>query len=166
MSIQTPVIDRSGDRSPTRRELARLLGGGAMAAAFGAVPRIGWASRSPSTFQALGLNHLAVRVTDPARSAEFYRQHLGMEVILDRSFGKFMGCGPNFIALFGADEPGLGHFAVTVPDYDQTEAAERLRGVGLEPRLEENRTYFRDPDGLEIQLDSATSWPGPGERPR
>ena len=32
------------------------------------------------------------------------------------------------------------------------DAAERLRAVGIEPRLRGNRIYFPDADGIEVQL--------------
>ena len=148
-----------------RRELVRLVGATAMAGAFGSFGPPGVASSNGSTFQALELNHLALRVSNVERSAEFYRQHLGMKVVLDRSFAKFLGCGPHFVALFEAVEPGLDHFCVTLPEYRQADAANRLRSVGLEPLTEEGRTYFHDPDGLKIQIESPESWPGAGPRP-
>lgn len=159
-------LERLQEQSPlSRRELGRLLGGTALAGAVGSMSDYAWATETKSTFRALELNHIALRVSDPGRSAEFYRRHLGMEVVLDRPFAKFLGCGPHFVALFRGDQPGLDHFCVTIPDYDQSEAAESLRRAGLEPHLEENRTYFHDPDGLKLQLESALSWPGEGPRP-
>lgn len=155
---------RRGDQL-SRRELARLFGGTAMAGVAASVIRPVSAAGTDSTFRALELNHLALRVSDVERSAEFYRRHFGMEIVLDRSFAKFLGCGPHFLALFRSDEPGLDHFCVTIPDYRQAEAADRLRAVGLAPELEENRTYFHDPDGIKVQVESPRSWPGEEPRP-
>ena len=35
------------------------------------------------TFEAVGLNHIALRVTDVLRSREFYKKHLGLKVTRD-----------------------------------------------------------------------------------
>ena len=163
LSLYLQQLERG--RPLSRRALARLAGGGAIAASVASVLHSFPATATTSTFRALELNHIAVRVTDPERSAAFYRRHLGMEVVLDRPFAKFLGCGPHFVALFRSDQPGLDHFCVTIPDYAQSDSAERLRAAGLEPLLEENRTYFRDPDGLKLQIESQESWPGDGARP-
>ena len=150
----------------SRRQLARLLGGAALTGAIGGGLRPAGAAAATSTFRAVELNHVALRVSDVERSAEFYRRHLGMEVVLDRPFAKFLGCGPHFVALFRGDTPGLDHLCVTIPEYSQEDAVARLSAAGLEPETEENRTYFDDPDGIQLQIESPRSWPGGGPRPR
>jgi hypothetical protein len=30
---------------------------------------------------------------------------------------------------------------------------EKLKAVGLKPRREDNRVYFPDPDGIEVQVE-------------
>jgi catechol 2,3-dioxygenase-like lactoylglutathione lyase family enzyme len=46
----------------------------------------------------------------------------------------------------------MHHYCYSIPDYDQQAAARKLRAAHLEPTLEGNRIYFRDPDGLTVQL--------------
>jgi catechol 2,3-dioxygenase-like lactoylglutathione lyase family enzyme len=124
------------------------------AAAVGAGGSVSAADEKP-TFEAVGLNHIALRVTDVARSRDFYQEHLGLPMARQSLPGScFLQCGPQFVALFQGDPPGMDHYCYSIPDYDQQEAARKLRAQGLEPRLAGNRIYFPDPDGLEVQLAS------------
>jgi catechol 2,3-dioxygenase-like lactoylglutathione lyase family enzyme len=107
-----------------------------------------------STFQALGLNHLALRVTDLDRSQTFYERHLGMTMIPtgDRSAIRLMACGPHVLNLYKAGQAQMDHFCVTIPDYDPKMAIGRLRAQKIEPVVEADRTHFLDPDGYKIQV--------------
>ena len=118
-----------------------------------------------SLFQVSELNHIAMRVTDLDRSQKFYEDTLGMKLILKRSAFRMMGCGPHFLALFKGVEPRLDHLAFTLPTYNQAAVVEKLKAKGLEPRLEEGRTYFRDPDGFIIQIEHPEAWPDGSKRP-
>jgi catechol 2,3-dioxygenase-like lactoylglutathione lyase family enzyme len=115
---------------------------------------VSYAQQRPSTFHALGLNHLALRVTDLDRSQTFYEQHLGMTLIPngDRSALRLMACGPHVLNLFKAAEPRMDHVCFTVPDYDPKVAIDRLRANNLEPDVEADRTHFFDPDGYKLQV--------------
>jgi len=105
------------------------------------------------TFKAVGLNHIALRVTDVARSRDFYRQHLGLSVASESLPGScFLQCGPQFVALFRGNQAEMDHYCYSVPGYDQQDAARKLGAQRIEPRLAGNRIYFPDPDGLEVQL--------------
>lgn len=107
------------------------------------------------TFEAVGLNHIALRVTDVARSRDFYKRHLGLSVASQSLPGNcFLQCGPQFVALFHGERPEMDHYCYSVPGYDQQDAARRLRAQDIEPRLAGSRIYFPDPDGLEVQLAS------------
>jgi catechol 2,3-dioxygenase-like lactoylglutathione lyase family enzyme len=113
-------------------------------------------AQNRSTFESTGLNHIALRVTDVARSRDFYVEHLGLEVSSESLPGNaFLNCGDNFVALFRGGEPGLHHYCYTIEDYDQQEAAAKLRAVNLKPSLQGGRIYFPDPDGISVQLAAA-----------
>ena len=133
----------------TRRQVVARL------AFIGAAPGAGaraTAGEEP-TFEAVGLNHIALRVTDVERSRDFYQKHLGLPVASQSLPGNcFLQCGPQFVALFRGDRAEMDHYCYSVPGYDQQDAARRLRAQGIEPRLAGNRIYFPDPDGLEVQL--------------
>ena len=156
----------------TRREASRRLlllaaatfgAAGSGCAAQGA--EAGDSSGSAPTFQSEGLNHIALRVTDLNRSRDFYGKHLGLKVLRQSSYNCFLAAGANnFVALFRSDSPGLDHYCYTVPNYEAGAVVETLKGVGLEPRRTEDRVYFDDPDGIEVQL--ASTWGDyPGGRP-
>lgn len=135
----------------SRRELVGAVAALATVGVGGAQAR--GASEGAPTFTATGLNHLALRVTDVERSRDFYVRHLGLEVASQSLPAScFLDCGANFVALFRSAEAGMHHYCYSIPDYRQQDAAARLRGVGIEPRLEANRIYFQDPDGLTVQL--------------
>ncbi|MEW4569722.1 VOC family protein [Tautonia sp. JC769] len=137
----------------SRRQLAaRLMG---LGAAMAVAPRVAEASREDgSTFGATGLDHIALNVRDVARSRDFYEEHLGLEVIRDGGEENcFLGRADGFfLTLFRGEGPGLHHYCYAIPDYDADEAERKLRGAGLEVRRESGRVYFKDPDGIEVQV--------------
>jgi len=143
------VLERYEAGALSRRELvARLV---ALAVASGASRRLGAAE--PSTFEAVGLNHIALRVADVERSRDFYVRRLGLRVARESLPGScFLDCGEQFVALFRGDRPGLDHYCYSVPGYDQGRAAGKLKEAGIGPRLSGRRIYFDDPDGIEVQL--------------
>ena len=145
----------------SRRQL--IVGLMASGAALASVPGLANAAQRPgpqptpsppeSTFKALDLNHIALTVTDVPRSRVFYEQHLGMTArgrIGQQSC--FLNCGRDWIALFRGPKAGLHHYCYSIPDYDPEDAMKRLEKAGLKPRRREDRVYFDDPDGLEVQV--------------
>lgn len=142
----------------SRRDLVRGLT--ALVAAAAGSGSVG-ASQAPartSTFQALGLNHLALRVTDLDRSQAFYERHLGMTLIpLSAPSPRLMACGPHVLNLFKADRPQMDHVCFTVPNYDAAEATARLRAQGITPDVEADRVHFLDPDGYKLQVGGPTA---------
>lgn len=140
----------------TRRQLAaRLIGlGAAMATADGPI----WAQESSlvvakPTFQATGLDHIALDVTDVARSNDWYGEHLGLRVIRGDENAAFLGQDRDFfLTLFRGERPGLNHYCYRIDNYSADDAMERLAAAKLRPRREGNRVYFPDPDGLTVQV--------------
>ena len=117
------------------------------------------------TFKSVGLNHIALRVTDIPRSREFYGKHLGLKTLRESPRNCFMSAGRNnFLAMFRAQSPGLDHYCYTIERYQPDEAVRRLDLAGLKPERHANRVYFDDPDGIQLQL--ANEWGDyPGDRP-
>ena len=148
----------------SRRELVGWLG--AVVASAMASPSAAAQPGAESTFRSVGLNHVALRVTDIARSRDFYAKHLGLTVLSENPGVCFMACGANnFVALFRRDAAGLDHYCYTIRDYVPDRVVERLRAAGLAPERHEDRVYFDDPDGLQVQLSG--EWDDyPGGRPR
>jgi hypothetical protein len=151
------VLDEFVAGRLTRRDLvARLLALGAgLGTAPGALRPAGAASAGP-TFAAQSLDHVALSVSDVGRSAEWYVRHLGLAVTSQGAASAFLRCpGGDFLALFRGSPAGLHHYSFGIPGYDQQEAARRLREAGLVPKLRGGRTYFDDPDGIEVQVSPA-----------
>ncbi len=137
----------------SRRQLAsRLMG---LGAALSVLSSVAEASQGESsTFQATGLDHVALNVRSVPRSRDFYIKHLGLKVIRDGGEDTcFLGSGDKFfLTLFKGDRPGLNHYCYAIKGYDVDRAEEKLKAAGLKPRKEGNRVYFPDPDGIEVQV--------------
>lgn len=108
--------------------------------------------RDHATFAATSVDHIALNVTDLNRSRDWYVRHLSLTVASQDEASCFLDCGDDFVALFKADRPGLHHYSFGIPDYNQQDAARRLRAAGLTPKLRGGRIYFDDPDGIEVQV--------------
>ena len=144
----------------SRREAVLRLGAVVLAVAGASRTAAVTTDASGPTFDAVGLNHLALRVTDVARSRDFYLEHLGLKVVSESETNCFLGCGKNFVALFRSDKAGMDHYCYTVPDYSAGDVVERLKAADLKPERHADRVYFDDPDGLTVQLAGNDHWPG------
>lgn len=163
-TADTIVKEFESGRLTRRQLIAQLTALGAAAAGA----RASWAVQDSSgrdgsdnasanaanpTFNATSVDHLALSVTDISRSRDWYIKHLGLRVTRESKTSCFLSVGErDFLALFKAEKPGLHHYSFAIPDYDQDEAAKRLRAAGVTPKLRGGRTYFDDPDGIEVQV--------------
>jgi hypothetical protein len=118
----------------SRRHLIR----GLSALALPASPALA----AESTFKAVGLNHIAIRVADIRRSREFYQKHLGLPLIRESEASCFLKMGDEFLTLFKNERAGLDHYCVAIENFK----VDAVTGT--------DRIYFPDPDGLEVQLSS------------
>ncbi len=119
------------------------------------------------------VDHVAIIVSDYARSRAFYVDALGFSVVRenyrpDRGDWKLdLRCGDIELELFGrpgsparVTQPeacGLRHLAFRVPDLDEAVRALAARGIACEPvRTDEftgkRMTFFADPDGLPLEI--------------
>ena len=119
------------------------------------------ASAKGSTFQGVEVNHVALQVTDVARSRDFYRKHFGLPVVRESARNCFLGLGRNFLALFQNPRPGMNHYCIAIEDYEVGKVTEELRRQGFNPRQPagSRRVYFDDPDGIEVQLSASDHQP-------
>lgn len=148
------VDDVQSGRLSRREAVGRILAltGLALAGSARAQSGKGTQEKAP-TFRSVGLNHIALRVTDIARSRAFYERHLGLSLLRESDSNCFLAAGKNhFVALFRGDRAGMDHYCYTVDGYEAGAVVEKLRAVGLEPERQENRVYFDDPDGLVVQV--------------
>lgn len=146
--IERAVLDYENG-AMTRRQLI-----GRLAALTLAVSTAGSkaTAQAQSTFQANGLNHIALNTPDIALSRDFYVKHLGLKVSRESESSCFLTCGDNFLALFRSQNAGLNHYCFSVDGYDVAQAEESLESENLNPRREGNRIYFNDPHGISVQL--------------
>lgn len=154
----------------TRRELIAGLAAlcATPATAAGAAGPVSQSrSQQPQAQQAIpvsGFDHLALRVADLPRSIAFYRDHLGGKIASQSANAAFLDVGEHWIALFGRGarstgfpptERGVDHISFhSTKHRSLDERMGVLREHGLDPSSPagSNRVYFRDPDGVILQL--------------
>ena len=146
-------IERMVDDFESGRLSRRQLVGYLTAAALAGAARPSVAAEQ-GTFQATGVDHLALTVTDIDRSRRFYERHLGLTTTSCSENQCFLSCGRDFLALFRGSQPGLHHFSFAIEGYRPGDAVARLEAADLAPRRRGNRVYFDDPDGLEVQVSA------------
>lgn len=111
-----------------------------------------------------GLHHIALRVADPARSAQFYGALLGLPALRSDSDeagvrAVWLGLGEAVLMLERSLRPpgameGSAHVLVLACE-DLEAAAERLTAAGLEVVDRTQWTlYFHDPDGHRVGLSA------------
>jgi len=149
------VNDYIAGRCSRRDMISGLMALGAAAAGLSGAASAASRTRASATFTARSIDHVALRVTDIPRSRAWYTEHLGLSVSSESETSCFLTCGDDFLALFKSDAPALDHYSFAIPNYTQDNAARRLRDAGLTPKLRGGRTYFDDPDGIEVQVSGA-----------
>jgi len=115
------------------------------------------------------MRHIALKVTDMARSKAFYRDVLGMDVVWEPDpQNVYLSSGCDNIALHevsrsfikGAAEQQLDHLGFVVETIDRVKELEnafRARGVTIVHPFNLHRDgsasfYCADPDGIVIQM--------------
>ena len=116
--------------------------------------------RPDSILHAVDINHLALRVSDIRRSADWYQRLMGLTVIRSGASNAFLGLGGNFLALFQrAPGGGADHFCFSIENYEPNAVTAKLAEHGIESTRRENRIYFKDPDGLTVQVSAESHQP-------
>jgi catechol 2,3-dioxygenase-like lactoylglutathione lyase family enzyme len=123
--------------------------------------------------------HIALNVTDLARSTAFYRTVFAFDVVAERTDGDrrfaFLGQDGTLVltlweqsaGTFATDRPGLHHLSFEVADIDAVRRAETvLRGLdvtfaydGIVPHGEgasSGGVFFSDPDGVRLEIYAPT----------
>jgi catechol 2,3-dioxygenase-like lactoylglutathione lyase family enzyme len=116
-----------------------------------------------------GMRHIALKVSDVARSKNFYRDVLGMDIVWEPDpQNAYLSSGCDNIALHevsrnfatGAAEQQLDHLGFVVETIERVkelEEAFRARGVTIVHPFKLHRDgsasfYCADPDGIVIQM--------------
>jgi lactoylglutathione lyase len=123
--------------------------------------------------------HIALNVTDLARSTAFYRTVFAFDVVAERTDGDrrfaFLGQDGTLVltlweqsaGTFATGRPGLHHLSFEVADIDAVRRAETvLRGLdvtfaydGVVPHGEgaaSGGVFFTDPDGVRLEIYAPT----------
>ncbi len=127
-------------------------------AALTALPAAAAASddKQPA-FRAKSLNHVTLSVSNVEKSRQFYSSILGVEVVSEQKNGINLGLGESFLGLYAIKEPPrINHFCVGLDKFQVQVAADRLRQFGILPYIRKDKpeVYFRDPDGISVQLEN------------
>ena len=119
------------------------------------------------------IHHVAIIVSDYNRSKDFYVNKLGFPILRenyrsDRNDWKLdLKCGGLELEIFAEPNPpkrvtnpeacGLRHLAFWVPDVEETVKELEKKGISCEPVRTDvytgkRMTFFKDPDGLPLEL--------------
>ncbi|CAN5416992.1 N/A [soil metagenome] len=114
----------------------------------------------------MGLNHVALTVSDCGRSEAFYREHFGFSDVAHRDEHLLiLSDGVGLLALSDAEEvppklPRTNHFGIQLDSADAVrDARERFRGAGItESEWQDDGNFVRvqvfDPDGYQVEVYS------------
>jgi len=124
--------------------------------------------------KAATLEHLNVTVTDPVATADLFCRLFDWKIrwqgdAIDGGHSIHVGASDSYVALYTKGKPvspglesyvqllGLNHIGIVVEDIDAVEA--RVTGAGFTPHSHGDyepgkRFYFKDHDGLEIEVVS------------
>ena len=108
--------------------------------------------------EAVGLDHVMLRVPDPEKSADFYRRFFGRETSRERDHDRIwftlartrVGLEPTQ----NGEEPHIHHFGIRVAGFDRDVVARKLEAIGVTvlPSSDENLLRFEDHDGFPVEL--------------
>ena len=109
--------------------------------------------------EAVGLDHVVLRVSDLERSAAFYRMFLGKETARDRNPERIWFTAARTRlglekAAAGGETPRIDHFGIRVAGFDREAVTRQLGAIGVAvlPETDENLLRFRDADGFAVEL--------------
>lgn len=107
-------------------------------------------------FQATGLDHILLNVSDPEKSAAFYEKIFGP--VSQRNNNRiWFQTGKSRIGLLrtpAGQNPGVNHFCVSTAPFDYAAVIRKLEGAGANVQTPEvaGAPEFRDPDGFLVQV--------------
>jgi catechol 2,3-dioxygenase-like lactoylglutathione lyase family enzyme len=108
--------------------------------------------------EAVGLDHVVVRVPDLEKSAGFYRKFFGMETARDRNPERiWFTAARTRLGLEKVDAgqmPHINRFGIRVAAFDRQAVTRKLGAIGVTvlPSPGGNLLSFRDADGITVEL--------------
>jgi catechol 2,3-dioxygenase-like lactoylglutathione lyase family enzyme len=115
-------------------------------------------SQDESAVQAIGFDHIVLAVTDPEKSAAFYRRFFGMELSRTKKPERIWFAVAKTrlgLEMVGQGKmPAVNHVCVKVAGFDRKGVTEKLKSLGAEivPSNDEGLLRFNDPSGLTMEL--------------
>jgi catechol 2,3-dioxygenase-like lactoylglutathione lyase family enzyme len=114
-------------------------------------------SQDDAAVQAIGLDHIMLRVSDLERSTAFYRKFFGPEVSRTKNPARiWFSAAQTKLGLEAAagHAPGVDHFSLRIPVPNRRIVADRLKHLGVEaaPPVDDGLLSFRDPNGFTVEL--------------
>jgi catechol 2,3-dioxygenase-like lactoylglutathione lyase family enzyme len=148
----------------SRRQALALLG------AMAAVRSAGAAEQA--IMQPVSLDHVNIRVSSVAKTAEFYMGLFDTPVLRNPALraqpssppseGYFVKFGDGYLAIsqaFAPERPDLDHYSLGIRDYEKAKLAARLQdgGIAVPPRSSGD-IWVADLDGAMMQLRPPGGW--------
>jgi catechol 2,3-dioxygenase-like lactoylglutathione lyase family enzyme len=150
--------------------------------ALGLAPDAVAAMAAPSPISVAAINHTKIRVSDPARSLEWYQSVFGLPIVARQGKTVILqiGEGPQFLAIDGAasTKPGIVHMGLSVDNFDAHQVLQNLNTYSQRSQIKagiQNRgtelggapdgtpeLFLEDPDGITIQLQHKSYCGGSG----
>jgi catechol 2,3-dioxygenase-like lactoylglutathione lyase family enzyme len=122
--------------------------------------------------QPVSLDHVNIRVSDVAKTAEFYMGLFDTPVLRNAALraqptsppsdGFFLKFGDGYLAIsqaFAPDQPDLDHYSIGLRDYDKARLTKRLQdgSIAVPPRSSSD-VWVADLDGALMQLRQPGGW--------
>jgi catechol 2,3-dioxygenase-like lactoylglutathione lyase family enzyme len=148
----------------SRRQALILLGAAAAACEVDAAEQ--------AITQPVSLDHINIRVSDVAKTAEFYMGLFDTPVLRNAALraqptsppseGFFLKFGEGYLAIsqaFAPDRPDLDHYSIGLRDYDKARLTRRLQDgdIAVPPRSSSD-VWVADLDGALMQLRQPGGW--------
>jgi len=113
-------------------------------------------AQEPPVFNAVGLDHILINVTDTEKSVAHYQKFLGPAMPGNNGRIWFQ-VGSSRVGLLktpAGQRAGVNHFCVSAASFNYDAVVGRLRQIGVQMESTEvaGAPEFRDPDGLLIQI--------------
>jgi catechol 2,3-dioxygenase-like lactoylglutathione lyase family enzyme len=108
--------------------------------------------------EAVGLDHVMLRVPDLEKAAAFYRKFFGKETARDRNPERIWFTAARsrlgLEKMAAGDMPHIDHFGIRVAGFNRDVVTRRLGAIGVTvlPSSDENLLRFRDGDGFAVEL--------------
>jgi catechol 2,3-dioxygenase-like lactoylglutathione lyase family enzyme len=150
--------------SVSRRDALALLGAMAAMRSAGAAEQ--------AIMQPLSLDHVNIRVSSVAKTAEFYIGLFDTPVLRNPALraqptsppseGFFLKFGDGYLAIsqaFPPERPDLDHYSLGIRDYDKAKLTAKLQdnGIAVPPRSATD-VWIGDLDGVLMQLRPTGGW--------